>query len=152
TTEETADSAGAISTNGQADAGAVGSDQFASSPVIRSSETVTSPSVPPPAGTPIPGWISPWGLAALLMGGLGLFFAAVSPWVGPLRLFTIPLSGVGLLLCLLGYLATMDGRKVKDVVWLFLGAIVSLGVLLVAIFWGQVLNMHWGADFAVPPA
>jgi len=128
-------------------------DQFPPPPpVIRSAEEVESPTIPPPTHTPIPGWINVWGLAALLLGGMGLFFAAVSPWVAPLRYLTIPLSGLGLLVCLLGFLATMDGRKTKDAVWLSLGLVISFGVLLGAIFWGRLWNMHWGSDFAVPLA
>jgi predicted Zn finger-like uncharacterized protein len=124
-----------------------------SPPVIRRADEVASPSLPPPAaGTPIPRWISVWGLAALALGVGGLFFAAVSPWILPLRYLAIPSAGLGLLVCLLGLLATMDDRKTKDVVWLFLGGVVSLGVLVVTIFWGHLLNMHWGADFAVPKA
>jgi hypothetical protein len=137
--------------DGQMGVNAPGLDQ-APPPVTRSMEQVGSPTIPQPTDTPIPGWINLWGLAALVLGSTGLFFAVVSPWVMPLRYLTIPLSGLGLLVCVLGFLANIDDRKIKDVVWLSLASVVSLGVLVVAIFWGHLLNMHWGADFAVPLA
>ena len=143
-------------TTAQESSPAAGADQLDQipppPPVIRRADEVTSPIAPPPAAAPIPRWISVWGLAALVLGVGGLFFAAVSPWFLPFRYLTIPFAGLGLLVCLLGFLATLDDRKAKDVIWLFLGGAVSLGVLVVVVFWGHLLNMHWGADFAVPKA
>jgi hypothetical protein len=122
-------------------------------PVIRTAEEVVSPStMPAPIGTPVPGWINIWGLAALLLGGLALFFAAVSPWFMALRHLTIPFAGLGLAASVLGFLASLDDRKIKDVIWLGLGGVVSLAVLVIAIFWGNLLNPYWGRDFAVAPA
>jgi len=136
------------STAGSADQG----EQIPPPPVIRSVDEVTSPSIPPPTEAPVPRWISVWGLAALVLGVGGLFCAALSPWILPLRYLSIPLAGLGLLVCLLGFLATLDDRKTSDVIWLLLGGAVSLSVLAVVVFWGHLLNMYWGRYFAVSKA
>src|SRR5207237_6377155 len=45
--------------------------------------------------------------------------------------------------------ASMDQRKTRDLVWLGAGGGVGLLVLVVALFWPNLLHPHWGMDFAV---
>ncbi len=133
---------------------AVSEDQLSQGPAPpepRSAGAAMPRSLPAP-GTPIPGWINVWGLAALLLGGVAFFLAGASFWIVPLRYLTVPFSGLGLAACLIGFLASLDDRKIKDVVWLALGGMVSLAVLVVAMVWPRLLNINWGSDFAVPDA
>jgi hypothetical protein len=66
------------------------------------------------------------------------------------RVWTLPLAGLGMLLCLLGFLATADDRKPKNALWLALAEGMSLAVLLTVWFWPHWLNPRWRIDFDVP--
>jgi hypothetical protein len=98
--------------------------------------TVPPPGYPSPK--PVPDWVNVWGLAGVLLTGVGLSFAAL----GLPRFLTILLAGLGLAVSALGFLAT-EKRKPKDNLWLFPSGILGLIALALALFWPHVLNRWW---------
>jgi hypothetical protein len=84
---------------------------------------------------------------------MGFFLAAVALLFASfayLRLLTIPLSGLGLVVSLVGVLATPSPLAKKDFGWLSAGAGVSILVLVLGLFLPSWLSDQWAMDFAVP--
>jgi hypothetical protein len=96
----------------------------------------------------MPAWVSPWGLAAFLLGTAALLAASL---IGE-RLVTLLLSAGGLTAVVLGRRATGAERKTSDGAWLALGGAMSGLVLCLTIISPGVLNNRWAIDFAVPQA
>ncbi|HWY86911.1 MAG TPA: hypothetical protein VNX28_09315 [Gemmataceae bacterium] len=94
----------------------------------------------------MPAWVSPWGLAALMLGTAALLAASL---IGE-RLVTLLLSAGGLTAVVLGRRATGAERTSSDGVWLALAGALSGLVLVLTIFSPGVLNNRWAIDFAVP--
>jgi hypothetical protein len=93
----------------------------------------------------LPAWLNGWGATAFFLASVALLFAAFAlP-----RFLTLILSGLGLLVGLAGVVASLQDRKVKDVVWLALGGGGGGLLLLLASFAPSLLNAEWGMDFDV---
>jgi hypothetical protein len=94
----------------------------------------------------LPKWVNAWGMAALFLAGLALLCGQFSVS----RYLTINLSTLALLVALLGVLASVGQRKLKDTLWLCSGGAVGLALLAVALVQPAWLNPRWEIDFSVP--
>jgi hypothetical protein len=86
--------------------------------------------------------VNPWGLAACILGGAALLQASV----GEMRLLSITLAACGLAVVIFGALATLDGLRSRDRLWLGLGFTLNGILLVLALFAPSVLNAYWGTD------
>jgi hypothetical protein len=89
--------------------------------------------------------MSPWGVAAATLAGLGLLQASL---VG-VRWLTTLLAVLGIAAVVLGIVFTRRNMKTKDRTWLTLGGALSGVVLLVVHYSPGTLNLRWGMDFPV---
>jgi hypothetical protein len=99
-----------------------------------------------PAEGPGPGWVSWWGLSAASLASLAVLFVSVPRW----RLPALALATLGLAVVLFGLLATLEGRKASDCVWLTLGGIANAAVLFLVLVAPEIFNGLWVIDTAVP--
>ncbi len=101
-----------------------------------------------PAPGALPPWVSVWGFAALMLGGLALLLAPVLA----ARWLIIALAGLGLVVGGVGIASTATKRRRRDVVWLAAGGLLSIAVLGTALIAPGMLNRYWVMDGAVPRA
>ena len=107
---------------------------------------VDFPELSAPSSSTSPGWINVWGALAFALTALALLLAAFTlP-----RWLTISFTALGLLLGVVGVLASLERLKMKDAVWLVLGGGGSGVLLFVTLVRPGWINDRWGMDFAVP--
>jgi hypothetical protein len=100
-----------------------------------------------PSTSASPAWINVWGVLAFTLIALALLLAAFTlP-----RWLTIACAALGLLLGVVGVLASLERLKIKDIVWLAVGGGGNALLLLIVLVRPGWVNDRWGMDFAVPP-
>lgn len=90
--------------------------------------------------------VSPWGLAALLLGSVGLLLASLVriPWP------TVTLAACGAVAALLGIPFARGVHQKQHRLWLAFGGVLSALVLGVALVRPGLLNHYWVINFPVP--
>lgn len=94
----------------------------------------------------LPAWLSVWGFAALMLGGLALLLATLIL----VRWFTLALSALGVATALVGLVRIARKRRFQDLSWLAVGGWLSLAVLGMTFLAPGMLNRYWGMDMPVP--
>jgi hypothetical protein len=120
-------------------------------PALKTQQLPPLVSVPgPPTSPPPDAWLHPFGVGSFFLGSIALLW----PQFGFLQFLAIPLSIAGLFLGLLGIVVYLEAPK-KRLLLPGIGATVSGAVLLVVLFWPDVLDPNYrryGAVADVTPS